>query len=123
MLRRRPRAHRAGHGPLGLERPIEQAQAVEQAAVGVRVAAVEGVTVVEIDHELECALGRRRPFEKRLAPGHAQVVVQLAVDEKRALRRIPERIAGGRACQALPRVVRAAFVGAVCVEGLARPCG
>ena len=114
-------AHRAPDFFFGGKRPVEEPQAPEDAAVGARVAAVEGVAVVEVERQTQGVLGRAPPAQERLAPGHAHVVVQLAVDQERLLGRVPQRVAGLAPGQPLPRVDGLALVLRVALEGLAGP--
>ena len=49
-----------------------------------------------------CARGVGGPLREGLAPGHADVVVNLAVRQERALHCIPEAVAGAAACECPP---------------------
>ena len=73
------------------EGPVELPQAPQQAAVAVGVIAIQGQAVVEVDQQAERTVGMGRPGQDGLSPGHAQVVVQLAAAQQRALRQVPQR--------------------------------
>src|SRR5581483_11389641 len=82
----------AEDGPHGPPRAIVAAENPEDAAVGVRIPAVQGVLVVQLDHDLERLLGRRRPFEDLLSPDHSEIVVDAALADQLSLGGVPERI-------------------------------
>ena len=105
---------------LGPKRPIEEAEAPEKPSVRARIGAVECVAVIESDQPVQGLLGVLTPGRDRLAPGHADVVVQLSVPHQRGLAEIPQLVPGSAALQSLlgQDVPRVPGVGR---QGLVRP--
>eukprot|EP00965_Chrysotila_dentata_P161618 5337895-Pleurochrysis_carterae.AAC.2 len=89
-----------------------RAEAPENATVGARIATVESEAVIQMQRRGECCLRRARPKEQRLAPRHAQVVVQLARVHKQLLSCVPHTVAALTPLERMhvyqfrPRVVR-----------------
>ena len=113
--------HRAEHRVRRCERPVELAQAPEQATVRRRVAPVERVAVIEVDGHRE---GLRRiacVSGECLAPRHPHVVVDLAMSQQRMLHRVPECIARAAASHVLP-IVQFARVAFMLTQRGASPC-
>jgi hypothetical protein len=102
---------------------IELAETPEQSAGGGWVATIEGVAVVELDDRPEGPFRVRLPVEHGLAPSHADVVVELALDEKRALGGVPERVAASSACECFIVDEPVARVVDATVERVLRPSG
>jgi hypothetical protein len=99
----RARTHRSEHRRRRRERTVEEPEAPVESAVRGRVTTVERVAVIELDEGAPRRLRVAGPPRHRLAPRHPKVVVELAVREKRALARIPERVAGVAALETLHR--------------------
>ena len=81
----------AQHLALG-PRPVEQAEAPQNPGVGVGIAAVERVLVVEVYERRIRLLRRARPLDHLLAPQHPQVVVDGARGAQLLLGGVPQRI-------------------------------
>ncbi len=116
-------ANRSKNGNLGRERPVELIQAPEDSSERGGIAAVERVPVVEIDQPLQSSFCTGGPLQEGLAPGHADVVVELPVDEERSLGRVPEWVSGSPPRQGLPTGLGRTWIRAVVVQGLPCPFG
>src|ERR1700721_1189398 len=79
---------------LGSPGPIIATQAPKNSTVGIWIAAIEGVAVIQFDEDFEGLLRSSRPFENFLAPEHAEVIVHVAGGGKLAVSRVPEWIVG-----------------------------
>ena len=77
--RERAGSHGAEDGLRGRERPVELPEAPEDAAVRARVTPIQGVAVVQVHEHRQGLRGTLGPLQQGLAPGHTQVVVELAV--------------------------------------------
>ena len=108
-------------GRSGRPGAVVAAEYPEDAAVGVGIAAVEGVFVVEMNHDASGFLRRFGPFEDFFAPEHAEVVVDAAFAEELGLRGVPEGIVGLGAFELLERVEMGTFIAGVGVEGFLHP--
>src|ERR1700722_10071000 len=84
----------AKNGALGSPGAIIAAQAPKNSAVGIRIAAIEGVAVIQFDQDFEGLLRSFRPFENFLAPEHTEVIVHAAGGGKLALGGVPQWIVG-----------------------------
>ena len=62
----------------------------EDPAVRVGIATIQGVLVVQFDHDLQGISGRLRPFQNLLTPQHPQVVVDLSRSDELHLGGIPQ---------------------------------
>ena len=114
-------ANGSKHRSRGLEGAIEAAEAPKEASVAVRITAIQGIAMVQVDERAQRARGIAGPQRHHLSPGHAHVVVQFPVHEERGLRRIPERVARARAGESFPGVQRLSFVAGVRGERLLSP--
>ena len=123
MLARRTRADGAKDGARRLERSIELTEAPQDTAERRGISAIERVAVIQIDESGESSRLIGRPLEEGLAPGHAHVVVQLAVHAQAALGRVPQCITREPARQSLPRGRTRSRVTAVSFERGASPRG
>jgi hypothetical protein len=76
----------------------------ENPGVGVGVATIESVSVVELDHHLEGLSRFGSPLEDLLSPQHPQIVVDGALAQELCLGSIPQRVVGRRAGKLFERV-------------------
>ena len=102
---------------------IIPAKAPEDSGIGVGIAAVDGVAIVEFDHDFQGFLGRAGPFEDFFAPEHAHVIVHFTFAEELGLGGVPEGIVGARGGELLKGVAVFALVTGVSGESLFGPVG
>src|ERR1700690_3347274 len=114
-------ADRAEYGPFWPPGMVVAAEAPENPVIGVRIAAVKGVPIIQLDHDFERLLRRARPLQNLLPPEHAQVVVNAPLANQLALRRIPERIVGVGCCKFFQRINVPPLVVRVFGQSLPRP--
>lgn len=55
-------------GPLGPPSPVVTAETPEDAAVAIRIATIQGVSVIQLDENLQRIAGMRRPLQDLLSP-------------------------------------------------------
>jgi len=92
----------SGHRPVLGKGAIEETEAPEQATDGIRITAIQRVSIVEVQQSFKGLRYVGAPFEDRLAPGHSKVVVKPATLAKRRLSDVPECIPGSPSGQRLP---------------------
>ena len=85
-------SNQAKNGSRRVERPVKQAVAPLHTDHRGRVATVQGVLVVEMLTPSHGLLEVRSPKRERFAPGHADVVVQFAMAQERALAGRPQGV-------------------------------
>ena len=98
---------------LGPPGAIVTAQDPKDAGVGIGVATVDGVLVVERDHGFQRVLGRGGPLQNFLAPQHAQIVVHAAVFAQLILGGVPQPVVGGAGGELVQRIDPLAAVAGV----------
>ncbi len=103
MLLSRSSSHSPENGLRGREGAIELAKAPKNPTVGSGIASIQRVPMIQIDQASKCLLSVGRPFQKRFAPSHANIVVQLPVNQQRSLRRIPNGITSATPRHRFPR--------------------
>ena len=84
--------HGAENRASRLKGPIKLPQAPENSPVRRWVPTIECITVIQVDQQRQRGLSVRRPVEQGFPPRHPHVVVEFTVNQKRALRGIPERV-------------------------------
>src|ERR1700727_634976 len=75
------------------------AETPENSTVGIRIAAIEGVAVIQFDQDFEALLRSFRPFENFFAPKNAEGILHAAGGGKLALGGVPQWVVGGSRCE------------------------
>jgi hypothetical protein len=110
-------------GSLGSPGPIISTQDPKDAAIGVGVPAVQGVSVVELHHDLQGPLGGLGPFQDLLSPQHPEVIVQSSVSGQFPLGRIPEGVMGAGILEVVQCIPKGPFIVSMAGKGLHAPSG
>ncbi len=99
------------------------AQTPQDAQDGGGVSSIERVPVVEVEQCGERLGGALGPSQELLAPGHAEVVVELSMTQQGGLREVPDRVLGLSARQGLEVVEGGSRVTLMVLKGLEGPGG
>ena len=84
--------------------PVVQTETPKDTRIGVRVASIQRVPVVNQQHRVQRLLVGGRPLDDLFSPVHPVVAVNLAAQQHLPLARVPERVVRARALKMLRRV-------------------